>query len=107
MTTDDQHTSPIKTPKQLITVVALAFVVPITLIILIAQLVTTHRQGVSQESAEAVLQRIKPVGELKIVDVNAPRVLKTGEQVFQAVCTTCHGTGAAGAPIRCWPRCRI
>ena len=32
---DDQHTSPIKTPKQLITVIVLAFVVPIIVIILL------------------------------------------------------------------------
>ena len=81
-----------------VVVVALAFVVPITLIILISQLVTGHSKGTGQESAEATLQRIKPVGELKIVDANAPRNLQSGEQVFQAVCKNCHGAGIAGAP---------
>ena len=31
-------------------------------------------------------------------DANAPRTYKTGEEVYKAVCVTCHGTGAAGAP---------
>jgi cytochrome c5 len=92
----DQHTSVIKTPKQLIIVVLLAFVVPVTLIILVAQLVTGHRRV--PENSEAVLQRIKPVGELKIAEASGPRTLQTGQQVFQAVCSACHGTGAAGAP---------
>ena len=34
---DDEHQSPIKTPKQLITVVVLAFVIPILVIILLAE----------------------------------------------------------------------
>jgi cytochrome c5 len=92
----DQHTSAIKTPKQLIIVVLLAFVVPVTLIILVAQLVTGNRRV--PENSEAVLQRIKPVGELKIAEASGPRTLQTGQQVFQAVCSACHGTGAAGAP---------
>ena len=36
----DEHTSPIKTPKQLAIVLALAFLVPITLFLLLSQLVT-------------------------------------------------------------------
>jgi cytochrome c5 len=95
---DDQHSSLIKTPKQLVAVVLLAFLVPITLIVLVSQLVTGHSKGSAQESAEATLQRIKPVGELTLADASAPKVARTGEQVFQAVCTACHGTGVAGAP---------
>ena len=45
---DDQHQSPIKTPRQLIIVVVLAFVVPIVLIILLSQLVTSGRQEIGR-----------------------------------------------------------
>ena len=39
----DSHESPIKTPKQLVTVLVLAFVVPIIVIILLAKLATSGR----------------------------------------------------------------
>ncbi|CAG0948523.1 Cytochrome c-555 [Burkholderiales bacterium] len=64
MTDHDPHSSPIKTPKQLIIVVVLAFVVPIVLIVLITQLVTGGAQGGGDDSA--VLARIAPVGTVQI-----------------------------------------
>ncbi len=42
--------------------------------------------------------RTAPVAQVDIRDANAPRVYKTGEEVFKAVCTTCHTAGVAGAP---------
>jgi len=45
-----------------------------------------------------VAARIAPVAQVDIRDANAPRVYKTGEEVFKAVCTTCHTAGVAGAP---------
>jgi cytochrome c5 len=65
-----EHSSPIKTPKQLIIVVFLAFAVPITLIVMLAQLVmismdsTTTNPGMSEE---ATAKRLKPVGEVVIM----------------------------------------
>ncbi|HBD37349.1 MAG TPA: cytochrome c5 family protein, partial [Cupriavidus sp.] len=57
------------------------------------------REGAgSTQSAEAINDRIKPVASLEIKDPNAPRVLKTGEEVYKAVCAACHASGAAGAP---------
>jgi cytochrome c5 len=49
-------------------------------------------------SDEAVARRLQPVGTLVFKPVEAPRVARTGEQVFQAQCSACHATGAAGAP---------
>ncbi|MES2353840.1 MAG: c-type cytochrome [Pseudomonadota bacterium] len=49
-------------------------------------------------SDEAVAKRLKPIGEFVVSDANAPKVLKTGEQVFGAVCSGCHAAGVAGAP---------
>ena len=39
----NSHESPIRTPKQLVTVLVLAFVVPIILIVLLSQLATSGR----------------------------------------------------------------
>lgn len=47
---------------------------------------------------DAVAKRLKPVGEVVIVDANAPKVLKTGEQVYTGICAGCHAAGVAGAP---------
>ena len=95
-----EHESPIKTPKQLIAVVIAAFLVPIIVIILLVNFVghgSTESAGAST-AAEAVNDRIKPVASLEIKDPNAPRVFKTGEQVYKEICAACHATGAAGAP---------
>src|SRR5450631_3834626 len=93
----DEHTSFIKTPKQLAIVVLLAFAVPIGLIVLLSQLVTGLVPMGSSEADNQVLSRIQPVGQLVFADAT-PSGNKTGEQVFQAVCKTCHESGLAGAP---------
>ncbi len=93
----DEHTSFIKTPKQLAIVVFLAFAVPIGLIVLLSQLVTGLMPKGSTDTDNQVLSRIQPVGQLALADMT-PSGTKTGEQVFQAVCKTCHESGIAGAP---------
>jgi len=96
-----QHESPIKTPQQLIVVVALAFLVPIIGILLLASLITGNKTVDPNSpvmSPEAVAARLKPVGDVTFVDAYAPKVVKTGQEVVAAVCGACHTTGAAGAP---------
>ena len=95
----DEHTSPIKTPKQLITVIVLSFAIPITLIGFLVAYVTGGTKSDPQAmKPEAVAERIKPVGVIAAVkDPSAPKVFQTGEQVYKAVCVACHATGAAGA----------
>jgi cytochrome c5 len=93
----DDHDTPIKTPKQLVIVVVTAFAVPITLIALLSQLVTSVKPpGTAPDSQVAA--RIKPFGELVVADATAPKGNLSGEQVFQSVCKTCHEAGVAGAP---------
>jgi cytochrome c5 len=94
----DEHTSFIKTPKQLAIVVALAFAIPIALIGLLSQLVTGVRPPGSQDAETGVLNRIKPVGEVTVADATAPQASMTGEQVYQDVCKVCHEAGLVGAP---------
>jgi cytochrome c5 len=97
MTEHDPHSSPIKTPKQLVVVVVLAFLVPITVIGLLSQLFTSTGRD-AHEDEQRVLERIKPVGTIVMVEASAPHGSLSGEQVFAQVCKTCHETGLAGAP---------
>ncbi len=98
----EEHHSPIKTPKQLITVVVLAFLVPITIIVLLTQFITTgiilDPNGTAM-MPEYIAQRLKPVGRVMIAaGGGGTQAAKTGEEVVKAVCAACHGTGALGAP---------
>ena len=97
----DHHESPIKTPKQLITVVILAFAVPLSLIGLLVAYVTGGQHGTDApqtKKPETVAERIKPVAAVTVRDANAPKVFQTGEQVYKAICAACHDTGVASAP---------
>ncbi|MBX9811355.1 MAG: c-type cytochrome [Burkholderiales bacterium] len=97
----EEHSSPIKTPKQLIIVLVLAFVVPIALIVMLTQLVIgSARFGKDHPgmSDEAIAKRLKPVGDVVVSDPNAPKIEKTGQQVVETVCAACHATGALNAP---------
>jgi len=94
----DKHTSFIKTPKQLVIVVVLAFAIPIALVVLLSQLITDVRPPGRQEAQTGVLNRIKPVGEVTLVAASAPQTSMTGEKVYQDVCKVCHEAGLVGAP---------
>lgn len=98
----DQHISPIKTPRQLITVVILAFVVPVIVIILLATFVTGQKVGGAGSDAmtpEAIAERLRPVGTIAFAGApSGPRTLQDGEAVYKLACSACHATGAAGAP---------
>lgn len=98
---EENHEGPIKTPKQLVLTVVASFVIPIIVIILMANYVSSGSKeaaGSDGLGAEAVARRLQAVGSVQIRDASGPAVLRTGEQVYQAVCTACHAAGAAGAP---------
>jgi cytochrome c5 len=95
------HEGPIKTPKQLIVTIVASFVIPVVVIIMLTNFVafdTKSGAGSDGMSAQAVAQRIAPVGKIEVKDVNDPAALKTGEQVYQAQCAACHASGALNAP---------
>ena len=120
-----EHNSLIKTPKQLIIVVLLSFIVPVTVIIMLAQLAVDGKRKpeTTAASEEAVAKRLKPAGSV-VVDPNAPAPAVAsvatpavavaapgvaapaasggdaakGKSVYDAACMACHAAGVAGAP---------
>lgn len=98
---DSPHEGPIKTPKQLVLTVLASFIVPIVVIVLMANFVafgTKTGAGSDSMEAESVARRLQRVGMVEIRDTSGPRVLRTGEQIFNTVCSACHTSGAVGAP---------
>lgn len=108
---EEAHTGPIKTPLQLLLAVFFSFVIPVFAIIGFVNYVVSdnlpagNKQadshvlgGVSiQDLDKGVAARISKIGAVEIRDANRP--LKSGEEVFKAQCTTCHGTpGIPNAP---------
>jgi cytochrome c5 len=95
---EEDHTGPVKNPKQLLLAVFFSFVVPVFAIIGLVYFVTYDKKpaagAVNME--KAIAARIQKIGVVEIRDVN--RQLKTGEEVFKAQCSACHTSGAAGAP---------
>ena len=108
--THEEHTGPIKNPKQLLLAVFFSFVIPVFAIIGLVYYVVSESKPAGSTAAEShalggvttqdldrgIAARIHKVGAVEIRDAN--RALKSGEEVFKAQCTACHTTGAAGAP---------
>jgi len=97
----EEHSSPIKTPKQLITVVVLAFVVPVLIIVLLVKYVAGEKStgaGAEAMTPEAIADRLRPVGTVVLAQASGPRTLKSGEEVYKTACSACHAAGVAGAP---------
>lgn len=95
---DEAHTGPIKNPKQLLAAVFFSFVVPIFVIIGLVYYITAGYKPASGagDVEKAVASRIQKVGVIEVRDAN--RALRSGEDVFKALCTACHTAGVAGAP---------
>ena len=95
---EEDHTGPIKTPKQLLVTVFFSFVAPVIIIIGLVYFVVSENKPAAGASnfEKAVEQRIQKVGAVEIRDAN--RTLKSGEEVYKIQCTACHASGAAGAP---------
>lgn len=108
----ESHESLIKTPKQLVIVVFLAFAVPIVLIVLISQYVTGGLRidaSNPEMSEDATARRIKPAGEVVLGEAPPPPPAASpapgkpagpadGKVVFEKACNACHGAGLLNSP---------
>jgi cytochrome c5 len=94
----EEHTGPIKTPKQLLIAVVLSFVVPVFIIIGLVYYVTSAPKPLAGavNLDKSVAERIQKVGSVEIRDANRP--LRAGEEVFKTQCSACHAAGVAGSP---------
>ncbi len=94
------HSSPIKTPQQLVVVIVLAFAIPVIGIILLTQFIVSEKKADPATLApDAVAARIQPLARVELADAAAgPRPLRSGEEVYKQVCAACHAQGVAGAP---------
>jgi cytochrome c5 len=108
---EEDHTGPVKTPKQFVLMAFFSFVIPIFIIIGLVYFVVSDAKpsgdlndkskttfsGLSDsDRATGVATRIQKVGMVEIRDADRP--LKAGEEIFKAQCTACHTAGVAGAP---------
>src|SRR6267143_2160958 len=95
----DPQASFIKTPRQLIVVILLSFVVPIVAIILLVQLVVSRPAAdPNAMTDEAIAKRLQPVGRVEFGGAGAAAGSRTGKQVYKTTCSACHASGVAGAP---------
>jgi cytochrome c5 len=120
---DEEHSSAIKTPSQLIAVVVAAFVFPVATFMLLGHYMSSARPIDPDSPAysdEAVTKRLKPVGELVLANGSTQAEVQSsgvtdqaplaasaagadaGEDkitaIYTASCAACHVSGAAGAP---------
>jgi cytochrome c5 len=100
MSTHDQHSPFIKTPRQLVVVVLLSFLVPIIVLLLIINLVLNRPSAdPAAMTPEAVSARIQPVGRVEFGAAGgAAPGARSGEDIVKAACAACHVAGIANAP---------
>ena len=93
----EDHTGPVKTPKQMLMLSFASFIIPVFIIIGLVYYVTSgNKTAPGGDTERAVAQRIQKIGMVEVRDANRP--MKAGQEVYKAQCAACHDSGAAGAP---------
>lgn len=98
---NDDQLGTVKHPLRIFLTAIFAFLIPIGALILILEYATNElRQGGTARKLdhEAVIERIQPVARLAFEVIEEEGELKTGEEVYNMTCATCHADGVAGAP---------
>ena len=104
--------SPIKTPKQLLYAILAAFLIPITVIVLLTQFVGNLKNPSNSSDAyteDKILERIAPIGSIRTEhvmadsstnekNINITKVALSGEEVYANRCAACHEAGVLNAP---------
>ena len=92
-------------------VILMALVVFTVIVFFTARTIGGHSFEKMQNSPKAVLQRIQPVGQVRVgkadqvvvaaapaASTEAAGAGKSGEQIYNSTCVACHASGVAGAP---------
>jgi cytochrome c5 len=76
-----------------------------TVFVLVTNLMSTIEKNSTKglddpanQMTSTIDQDLQRIGMVKTVDKSIAPVARTGDQVFQAVCSSCHSTGTLGAP---------
>lgn len=78
-----------------------AILAALVLVVLIVPFSMKGKGGsVASTADEEAESRIQPVARVELLKAAANAGPRSGEQIYNAICTACHGTGAAGAPKR-------
>lgn len=91
------------TPQEFLLALLGGLFAPLVAIILIIVYVMGIQEGLvntgsSEAEDRAIRERIQPFGVALAADPNAPKVERSGEQVYNEICSSCHGAGALGSP---------
>ena len=96
----ESHEGPIKTPKQLVLTVVLSFALIIAVIVLLVTFVGAGKKvsaGTDVMSEIETAARIEKVGGIASIQDAGGGALRTGEEMFKAICSGCHATGVSSA----------
>ncbi|MBQ0930148.1 c-type cytochrome [Ideonella alba] len=78
--------------------VTLAVVALLAVLVGIFFLPNNKKMSDSSDEAQAIAERLQPVGRVEVKAAAGGGAARTGEEVFKAVCAACHAAGALGAP---------
>jgi len=94
----EDHSGPVKTPKQMLLLCLASFIIPVFIIIGLVFYVTSANKTApgAADAEKSLAKRIQKIGAVEVRDANRP--LKAGQEVYTAQCAACHAVGAAGAP---------
>jgi mannitol-specific phosphotransferase system IIBC component len=96
------------TPQEVIISIVAGLLAPLLAIFLVVQLVLgiqdEQKPDTTSEAAQkAIAERIKPVARLEAIDANAPKVEKSGQEVYDAICASCQPRRSSRRMSRRWP----
>ena len=95
---------PKKDPFALYALVLGLAILGITVFALLSNLLSTIERnsvkGVEDNSRQMAVanESLKPIGRVTLEDKSKPKVARTGDEIYKAVCTSCHGTGILESP---------
>lgn len=95
---DFDATALLSDSKRVAVIAAAVTVAIVGVLISLAVVIAPAETSKSDMSEKGVASRIAKVGSLSLQEVSASQGPRSGEQVYAAQCSSCHASGALGAP---------